>query len=165
MPLEAEGAAGKGDVVIRRESSDQAEDQAAAGLDRTEVIQARGAVVLASLAVLRASRCPRARQGHLEWQGAQRAEGNRVLEASPDSSTQCRFVMHPGEHRQAEALSARQFVEQHSQDLPLGRPHNHPGNVNDNVGFRVVCLPSSLRRRNRLKGFQRAHRNSPDPLQ
>ena len=44
MPLEAEGAAGKGDVDIRRESSDQAEDQAAAGLDRTEVIQARPGV-------------------------------------------------------------------------------------------------------------------------
>jgi hypothetical protein len=38
--LEADALAGEGDVVIGREQGDQAEDQAAAGLDGTEKIKA-----------------------------------------------------------------------------------------------------------------------------
>jgi hypothetical protein len=38
--LEADALAGEGDVVIGREQGDQAEDQAAAGLEGTEKIQA-----------------------------------------------------------------------------------------------------------------------------
>jgi len=37
--LEADGAAGEGDVVIRGKEGNQAENQAAAGLDGTEVIE------------------------------------------------------------------------------------------------------------------------------
>jgi hypothetical protein len=49
------------------------------------------------------------------------------------------------------------------------RNHNQPDNANNNVGFRVVCLPSTLHRQNRCKGFQRAHLKGhgpkgPDPL-
>jgi hypothetical protein len=56
--LEADAAAEGGDVVIGRKQSDQAEDQTAAGLDGTEVIQAGpgSAVVLAILAELREAR-------------------------------------------------------------------------------------------------------------
>jgi hypothetical protein len=43
--LEADGAAGEGDVVIRGKEGDQAEDQAAAGLDGTEVIEPRPGAV------------------------------------------------------------------------------------------------------------------------
>jgi len=38
--LEADALAGEADVVIGREQGDQAEDQAAAGLDGTEKIKA-----------------------------------------------------------------------------------------------------------------------------
>jgi len=38
--LEADALAGEGDVVIGGKQGDQAEDQAAAGLDGTEVIEA-----------------------------------------------------------------------------------------------------------------------------
>jgi hypothetical protein len=38
--LESDALAGKGDVVIGGEQGDQAEDQAAAGLEGTEKIQA-----------------------------------------------------------------------------------------------------------------------------
>jgi hypothetical protein len=38
--LEADALAGEADVVIGREQGDQAEDQAAAGLEGTEKIQA-----------------------------------------------------------------------------------------------------------------------------
>ena len=44
--LEADGAAGEGDVVIRGKEGDQAEDQAAAGLDGTEVIEPGPGAVL-----------------------------------------------------------------------------------------------------------------------
>ena len=40
MLLEADVVAGEGDVVIGGKQGDQAEDQAAAGLEGTEVIQA-----------------------------------------------------------------------------------------------------------------------------
>jgi hypothetical protein len=39
--LEADALAGEADVVIGREQGDQAEDQAAAGLEGTEKIKAR----------------------------------------------------------------------------------------------------------------------------
>jgi hypothetical protein len=70
--LELERVAGDGDAVIGGEESDQAEDQAAAGLDGTEAIEAGpgGAGDWGSLAELGASRCPRGRSRRLEWQGA-----------------------------------------------------------------------------------------------
>ena len=45
MLLDADGAAGEVDVVIGGKQGDQAKDQAAAGLDGTEVVKAEPGVL------------------------------------------------------------------------------------------------------------------------
>jgi hypothetical protein len=44
------------------------------------------------------------------------------------------------------------------------RNHNQPDNANNNVGFRVVCLPQHPSPSEPLEGIQRAHLKGPDPL-
>ena len=83
--LEADAAAGEGDVVIRGKEGDQAKNHSRAGLDGTEVIQAGpGAPGVAG--------------------GTGGARQQRVQGLPITSSTLCSSAVPPGEHRQVGRL-------------------------------------------------------------
>jgi len=85
LRLEAEAAAGEGDVAIRGKECDQAKDLSTAGLDGTEVIQAGpGAPGVAG--------------------GTGGARQQRVQGLPITSSTLCSSAVPPGEHRQVGRL-------------------------------------------------------------